>query len=97
MNHILQRTFDATPGKGVTSTAAAWLVGAMLVLAVIVGMAALHRNVGPSQARSLASNTTVTTMVPKPRKIDESPARLPTEPALTEEDIGMTRLRPHGG
>jgi hypothetical protein len=97
MNHILQRTFDATAGKVVTSATAAWLAGAVLLLAVIVGMAALDRNDDASQARSLASNTTVTTTFPKPGKVDDSAARLPTEPSLTEEDIGMTSLRPHGG
>ena len=95
MNHILQRTFDAPVGKVITSATAAWLLGAMLVLAVIVGVSALDRNDRPPQARSLASNPTVETT--KPTKVDYSPARLPTEPTLTEEDMGMTSLRPHGG
>jgi ABC-type lipoprotein release transport system permease subunit len=86
MSHALQRTFDATPRKFVTT--AAWVLGAVLV--VIVGMAVLDRGEQPMQARSLASKPTV-------RTTDSKPTQVPTETAPTEEDMGMTILRPHGG
>jgi hypothetical protein len=65
----------------------------MLALAVTVGIASLDP---PSEQVLPASS--VSSSVTEAKLLEVvAPVRASTEPALREEDLDMTSLRPHGG
>lgn len=94
MSHFIQHTFRFVPMKGTSSPTTAWLLIATLVLAAIFGLSSL---IEPSAQASSPSTAATKATEFQPTKLDLTPIRALTEPALREEDLNMTSLRPHGG
>ena len=94
MSHILQHTHRFAAGKFTASATPRWLLITMLALAITVGITSLNQ---PSEQVLPAPSVSSSVTEAKLLEVDLAPVRAPTEPALREEDLDMTSLRPHGG
>lgn len=95
MSHLVQHQFRFAPEKITPSATKAWFVFAALALAATFGFTSL---IEPSaQATPPSSPGAPKAREAQPLKLDLAPVRALTEPALREEDLDMTSLRPHGG
>ena len=94
MSHILRHAHHLDAEKMTTSSMRGWLLAAMLVLAVIFALSSLRE---PAQDLPISSATATVPAAKSLLQDGLAPGQAPTEPALRQEDLDMTSLRPHGG